>query len=52
MSSAWRRIFPPILFDACHPLGVEFFRPFYMTHFSTYCIIDPLGDADCKNDVM
>jgi hypothetical protein len=32
MSSAWRRIFPPILFDACHPLGVEFFRPFYLTH--------------------
>ena len=22
----------PILFDACHPLGVEFFRPFYLTH--------------------
>jgi hypothetical protein len=60
--------------DACHPLGAEFFRPFYLTHvirlasnfsalsmthvvrlasnFSTYCIIDPLGDADCKNDVM
>ncbi len=22
----------PILIDACHPLGVEFFRPFYLTH--------------------
>ena len=22
----------PILFDACRPLGVEFFRPFYLTH--------------------
>ena len=22
----------PILFDACRPLGVEFFHPFYLTH--------------------
>jgi hypothetical protein len=22
----------PILFDACRPLGVKFFRPFYLTH--------------------
>ena len=43
----------PILFDACRPLGVEFFRPIYLTHvirlasnFSAHCIIDPLGDVD------
>jgi hypothetical protein len=43
----------PILFDACRPLGVEFFRPFYLTHvirlasnFSAHCIIVPLGDVE------
>ena len=32
MSSAWRRIFLPILFDACRPLGFDFFCPIYLTH--------------------